>query len=158
MTKWPPLYVDDSQVDDSHVALEQAVMDLLLAGDDPVLDALRDQYRLSRIGKRLFSGVGFVTDFVVPRDVAAVNAQSLFFLSDVRADLNNVPGAAGFHAQVKNGRLKLLEGFTFEGSWPSAFVDFKVYYRYPPAAIKQHPNHSPSERLMDYVREQWQKT
>lgn len=158
MTKWPPVYVDDSQVDDSHVALEKAVMDLLLAGDAPVLDALRDQYRLSRIGKRMFSGVGFLTDFVVPQDVPAVDAKSLFFLSDVRADLNNVQGAAGFHAQVKNGRLKLLEGFTFDDPWPSGFVDFNVYYRYPPAVIKKHPNHPPSERLMDYVREQWQKT
>ena len=158
MTDWPPLYLNQSQVDDTHVALEQTVMELLLSGGDPVLEALHDQYRLSRVARRMFSGVGFVTDFMVPGDVPSINAKSLFFLSDVRADLNGVPEAAGFHAQIKNGRLKLLEGFTFADPWPTPLAEFKVYYNYPPAVAQKNPNRAPDERLMDFVRQQWQKS
>ncbi len=156
MTDWPPMYLDQSQVDDTHVALEQTIMELLLSGADPILEALRDQYRLSRVARRMFSGVGFVTDFVVPKDVPSVAVKSLFFLSDVRADLNGAPEAAGFHAQIKNGRLKLLEGFTFADPWPTPLVEFNVHYRYPPAVAQKNPNRAPDERLMDFVRQQWQ--
>ena len=34
--------------DDTHIALEQAVMAKLLAGDEPVLEALRTQYDLAQ--------------------------------------------------------------------------------------------------------------
>ena len=157
MPEWPPMFVDESHVDAGHVSLEREVMDLLLAGDDPVLSGLREQLQQCRVAKRMFSGVGFVTDFALPTEVSPIDAKSLFFLSDVRADLNGQRAAAGFHCQVKGGRLKLLEGFSFNDQWPSTLMDFKAYYHYPASVAAKAPDQLGGTRNLDYVRSQWTK-
>ena len=150
--------LDEQNVDERHIELENAVIGKLLDGDDPVLQGLRQQFELSRVAKRMFSGFGFITDFIVPQDVPPVEAKSLFFLSDVVADLNGQDEAAGFHIQVKNGRMKLLEGFTYNDPWPMQLISFDVGYKYPAALAAAHPNRARNERLSDWVRGQWQKS
>jgi len=150
--------LNEENVDERHIELENAVIGKLLDGDDPVLEALRQQFELSRVAKRMFSGFGFITDFIVPQDIPPVEAKSLFFLSDVTADLNGQPEAAGFHIQVKNGRMKLLEGFTYNDPWPMQLFSFDVTYKYPPALAQAHPDRDRNERLLDWVRDQWQKS
>jgi hypothetical protein len=143
--------------DDTHLALEKAVMDLLLAGDDPVLEVLRQQYQFATATKRMFSGVGFLTDFQIPADMKRIEIEgvkSLFFLSDVGADFNGRSGMAGFHAQVKSGKLKVLEGFAYDEPWPM-LMSFDVYYKYPPAVAAQAPDRPADERVMDYVQSLW---
>jgi hypothetical protein len=49
--------------------LERAVMEALLAGDDPRLAALRKQYATATVRDRQFSGVGFFTDFQVQASI-----------------------------------------------------------------------------------------
>ncbi len=144
-------------LDPGYVELENAVVTLLLAGEDPVLEALRAQYAAGGIVKRMFSGVGFFAEFAIPETAPAADAKSLFFLSDIRADLNGARGAAGFHIQVKNGRLKLLEGFSYEDAWPPVIQDFEVYYAYPAAVAEAHPGRDPKTRLIAAIRDQWQK-
>lgn len=144
------------EIDESHVALERAVMDLLLAGDHPVLDCLRRQFTQARVAKRMLSGVGFMTDYALPDDVELVQGKSLFFLSDAAADLNGQPNAAGFHAQIKGGRLKLLEGFSFEEVWPVQIFDMRVYYKYPAGVLQAHGDWDGTARILDYVEQQWQ--
>ncbi len=128
-------------------------MEMLLAGDDPVLKTLRAQFAQATIKKRMFSGVGFVTDFAVPQDAELAQANALFFLADVTADLNGAIGA-GFHIQVKGGRLKLLEGFTYDDLWPP-LMTYKISYKYPPAVITAYPEWTPETRLLDYIRTLW---
>ena len=159
MADWPPLYVDPEAVDPAHLDLERAVVGLLLAGDDPVLEILRAQHAGARAIRRMFSGVGFVTDFALPPDVpAAIEAKSLFFLSDVGADLNGRAEAAGFHIQVKNGRLKLLEGFAYAEMWPSSLQSFTTRYRYPPSLLAKYPEAGGNVRAMEFVGAQWRKS
>ena len=47
-------------------SLESKVLDLLLAGEDPVLTVLQDQLASARIQSREFTGVGFYLDFEIP--------------------------------------------------------------------------------------------
>ena len=46
-------------------ALERRVMDMLLAGDDPLLEVLREQYRVANARDRMIGGAGFSV-YLVP--------------------------------------------------------------------------------------------
>lgn len=142
-------------VDDAYVNFEKAVVDVLLDGDDPVLSALRAQFQASTVKKRMFSGVGFMTDFNVPAELPRAEGKSLFFLSDVCADINGSKAVAGFQVQIRNGRLKTLEGYTFSEPWPARIAAFDLYYRYPANTPGESADRPPKTRLIDQVRAQW---
>jgi len=93
------------------------VMKLLLDGDLPVLEVLRQQYAASSIRSREFSGVGFFSHFAVPKDVAASSPPD-FELGDVGLELRGVRNGAGVLLFVRHGYLQLLEGFTYDDPWP----------------------------------------
>jgi len=48
--------------------LEQRVMQMLLAGHNPALEALRIQLDSAKVSDRKFTGSGFLTEFQVPTD------------------------------------------------------------------------------------------
>lgn len=143
-------------VDDAYLNFEAAIMELLLAGDDPVLDALRAQYEASSVKKRMFSGVGLMANFDVPMDLPTADGKSLFFLSDGCADINGSKAIAGFQVQVKSGRIKTLEAYTYSDPWPAQIFSFDVFYRYPASTPGDTADRAPKTRLLDQVRKQWQ--
>jgi hypothetical protein len=49
--------------------LEAAAMNLLLAGDIPLLQILRTQLEASTVTNREYTGVGFFTHFQVPHGI-----------------------------------------------------------------------------------------
>ena len=156
---WQPQCKDgrsSMSVDDAYLNFEKAVVDLLLDGDDPVLSALRAQFQASTVKKRMFSGVGFMTDFDVPVELPRADGKSLFFLSDVCADINGSKAVAGFQVQIRNGRLKTLEGYTFSEPWPARILAFDLYYRYPAKTSGESASRPPKTRLIEQVRTQWQ--
>ena len=53
--------------------LENAIMEALLAGDDPRIVGLRQQYAAATVKGREFSGVGFFTNFQVPSTAPRVS-------------------------------------------------------------------------------------
>jgi hypothetical protein len=96
---------------------EAQVMRALLAGDDPMLAALRDQYAAATVRDRERSATGFVTRFDVPATVAAIE-RKLLHLDDLQVALAGSKTPADTSVHVHNGRLKSLECFVYDGAFP----------------------------------------
>ena len=109
--------------------LERAVLEKLLDGEHPVLQALRAQLEVSEVSARTFTGVGFFTTFKVPPQAPAapVKAASLAF-GDVVATIPGVQHGAGFVLFIKDGRLDTLEGYTYDEDWPESIPAFELDY------------------------------
>jgi hypothetical protein len=107
--------------------LEQAVLDKLLAGDHRTLGLLRTQLERSRVSRREFTGVGFLTDFEVPEDAPAAEPR-FSILGDVYATVDGLAHGAGFQLLVRDGRLVQLEGFTYDEPWPAKVGAFELSY------------------------------
>jgi hypothetical protein len=113
---------------------ERAVMAGLLAGDDPLLKALREQYAAATVRDREVTGTGFVTRFEVPPDVAAID-RKLLHLDDLQVELAGASTPADTSVHVHNGRLRSLECFVYNGMFPAEpAIQAAWYYgteRYP---------------------------
>jgi hypothetical protein len=121
--------------------LEKAVMDKLLAGEHPILVALRKQLENATISSRSFSGVGFFTHFRVPETIPHVpspNGRLVF--GDVNGEIKGIKHGAGFVLFLdQTGYLDMLEGYTYDDDWPEDTSNFKLSY-----------NDSTRQKLMDY--------
>jgi len=108
--------------------LEQELMKMLLDGDDPVLVVLREQLRVATVLERKMTGAGFYTDFsvspIAPRCVEHLS----FEIADLIARLKGAEHGAGFVLFIREGQLKMLEGFTFDEPWPDQITEYKLSY------------------------------
>jgi hypothetical protein len=107
--------------------LEVAVLEWLLAGDHPVLVALRAQLARATVTQRELSGAGFFTHFVVANDAIPVAVRTLRF-GDVWAKVAGLRYGADFVLFVDDGRLTMLEGVSFGEPWPETITEFAVTY------------------------------
>jgi hypothetical protein len=108
--------------------LEQTVLQLLLAGDDPILALLRAQLDAATITSREMTGVGFFTNFDIPESVERTSPEN-FELSDVHAYIEGVAHGAGFILFIRQGALSCVEGYTYgDDSWPAVPVIIEAYY------------------------------
>jgi hypothetical protein len=108
--------------------LEWQVLQLLLAGDDPVFVALRKQLELAKRRPREYSGVGFFSDFDVPRAAPRLPGNPSITFGDVIAEIDGLQHGAGFVLFVKNGALSMLEGYTYDEPWPQEIGKFELSY------------------------------
>lgn len=109
--------------------LENKAMEMLLAGDDPVLEGLRNQYLNSKVKSREFTGAGFYTYYEISPGIPRVAVGNNFEFTDVIASQGSVDPAMGFWVFIRDGYLLQLEGFTFLlDEWPSDYVDITLYY------------------------------
>ena len=97
--------------------IERELMDALLVGDDPVLDALRSQFSIASVTKRDYTGSGFFTYFSVIPDAPRVSPASLM-LGDVIFGLRSHGTGGEAILWVKDGALHSLEAFAADGAWP----------------------------------------
>ena len=97
---------------------EQQVMAGLLAGDDPLLDALRKQYAAATVRDREVTNTGFITRFDVP-DSAPPIGRKLLHLDDLQVELAGAKSPADTSVHVFNGKLKSLECFLYDGAFPA---------------------------------------
>lgn len=109
--------------------LERSVIDKLLAGEHPVLEALRGQLRSCRVRSRELTGCGFFTELQVDRGlrVAPTSAEKLR-IGDVNAKIGGLEHGAGFVLFVKDGYLDMLEGYSYEEPWPESIDEFELSY------------------------------
>lgn len=114
---------------------ERQILDKLLAGDHPVLVALRAQAERARISRREYTGVGFFCDFDVPSDAGPLPTRSDFHVGDVNASLDGLKHGAGFVLFVRNGCLAMLEGYTYEEPWPQEVRNLKLTYQREPREL-----------------------
>lgn len=107
--------------------LEGRVMNMLLAGNEPELGVLREQYRVAEVRQRTFTGVGFFVLFSVPPSAPRVAApHSAFHIGDVQGDIEGQLVAFAVH--VADGAVTALEGATFEGPWPEDDDTIRLSY------------------------------
>lgn len=97
---------------------ERQVMSALLAGEDPLLDALRAQYAAATVRDREVTATGFVTRFDVPASAPAID-RKLLHLDDLQVQLEGAAAPADTSVHVHNGRLRSLECFVYEGTFPA---------------------------------------
>ena len=117
-------------MNDELTSLEERLMKLLLAGDDPVLAMLRCQLRSSRVESRELTGCGFFTYVAVDRSAAeAVAGHPSLRFGDVDAVISGLEHGAGFVLFVEGGYLDNLEGYSYDEPWPANDItDFELRY------------------------------
>lgn len=113
---------------------ENAVLEKLLAGDHPVLVALRAQAETGRVVIREYTGAGFFCTFETSPNAPALNQPS-FHCGDVEARIDGLTHGAGFIVFVRDGRLNMLEGFSYDEPWPEVVGNFELRYRSEPRRL-----------------------
>ncbi len=109
--------------------LEHAVLNALLDGDHPVLEALRDQLPGLEVVRRVATPGSFSTLLRPARSAPRAPLVSpRVVLDDVHADVPGLTGGAGFALFVEGGWLSRLEGATFGGeTWPDDLAGFTLH-------------------------------
>jgi hypothetical protein len=102
-------------------------MTALLAGDDPLLATLREQYAAASVRAREVTATGFVTRFEVPAAIAAID-RKLLHLDDLQVELEGANTPVDTSVHVHNGRLKSLECFVYEGAFPQSPAIVAAWY------------------------------
>lgn len=117
--------------------LERGVLHKLLAGEHPVLEALRGQLGSCRVGRRELTGCGFFTELQVDRTLPAAptSAQKLR-IGDVIATITGLKHGAGFVLFVKAGYMDMLEGYSYDEPWPESVSEFDVGYTGEPRDVR----------------------
>ena len=109
------------------VELEKIVMEMLLFGDDPILEQLREQYKNTTIESRKFNGVGFFTNYVIDKKIPPLGGITRMIFGDVYADFGELE-KLGFIVFISNGYLSTLEGFSHIDKWPEDVTGIEPYY------------------------------
>jgi hypothetical protein len=116
--------------------LEQAVLDKLLAGSEPVLQVLREQVKQARVASRKFTGAGFFCNLEVPVGVRSLTTNRNFHFGDVNAHIDGLEHGAGFVLRVRAGVLTTLEGYSYDEPWPDQVKNFSLEYQSDPRSLK----------------------
>lgn len=103
-------------------------MEKLLSGDDPILRVLMAQCRTVTVTRREFTGVGFYTDLSISPEAPRLPADKKTQLTDVTAETDGLQYGAGFVLFVKEGKIQLLEGFTYGEPWPENPQSWQLSY------------------------------
>ncbi len=106
-------------------------MEFLLAGDDPELGILRDQFALATVSERENTAVGFFTTFQIPGDLPRLERKSRIVVGDVYGDVEGNPHGVGFLLFVENGAIDTLECFSNDGSVEENPKLIRLYYVQP---------------------------
>ena len=114
--------------------LERRVMEMLLAGDHPVLNVLKRQLDASSVLKRDYDGVGFFTEFYVPPQLPRIKADRLV-IDDVYGKIPDyyrpgLPWVGFFILFVEKGAIDTLEGATPDDQWVDENDESRIVLTY----------------------------
>jgi hypothetical protein len=113
---------------DGLAKLERAVLEKLLCGASDAFRILREQLGSLRVIDRELTGVGFWTNFAIGGGAEKLPGGPSFRFGDVVAYLDGLKHGAGFELLVEDGRLRMLEGYSFDEPWPDAADNFTLRY------------------------------
>jgi hypothetical protein len=108
--------------------LEKAVLEKLLNGKSEIFQILFKQYLALQVVGREFTGVGFWTNFSIPAGTAKLSGSPSFWFGDVHAKIDGLEHGADFELLVKDGYLRMLEGYSYDEHWPDSIHTFDLYY------------------------------
>lgn len=117
-----------TELPDHFTELDRTLMDVLLAGDDPILAALRDQYAQATCSGHDYTGVGFFTHFAVSPSARRVS-RSTFDIDDIWLDIAGVKSGAMAILAIREGVIDYLEVVTITDEWPENPVLRSVTYQ-----------------------------
>ncbi len=106
-------------------------MKFLLAGDDPELRILRDQYALATVSEREYTGVGFFTKFRVPNRVPRLERKDRIVVGDVYGEIVGNQDGVGFLLFVESGVIDTLECFSNFGPVEENPTLTRIFYVQP---------------------------
>jgi hypothetical protein len=144
----------DATPDRTLTPLEAEAVEMLLSGDDPLLERLRAQYGLAAIKHREFTGAGYVTRFEF-RGIQGESPQveGSFDISDVVAGLPGETDMLIFHLAIRNGYLDYFEAVTTGDEWPIEKSEHATLRYFD----KEHPK-GRLDRDLKSARQQWMGT
>jgi len=102
--------------------LESAVIEKLLENNN--CTDLKEQVENIRVINREITGVGFFTTLCSLKDFLC--QKKTFKIGDVHADINDLKYGAGFLLYIKDGKLEMLEGYSYDEEWPSKIANFDL--------------------------------
>lgn len=105
---------------------EQAVMQKLLEQDTPINTILYEQYKQATVVKRDFTGVGFFTDFIVPKTAPSITEPVAHGYGDVQCSINGIDCFGGFVLFIENGVMACLEGYSYGHEWPNIITSYHL--------------------------------
>ena len=112
--------------------LESEVLKWFLAGEHAVLGTLREQLASACVLSRTLTDHGFLLKLSVPAGTTKLHEQfhvkSDFCLGDVTAATDSLEHDVGFLLCITDGILDLLEGYTYDESWPVKVTNFALEY------------------------------
>jgi len=108
--------------------LERAALEKLLAGEHAGLELLRNQISYISNVKRVFTGVGFLTNFVVSPEASRLSILRKIRFGDVVATSPMLRNGVEFLLYVDEGAIAGLEGFTIDEAWPDPFDTYELGY------------------------------
>lgn len=115
--------------------LELDALSWLLAGDDPVLVALRSQLDKVESFTRHYTVVGFFLNMILPEDVSGVDklyaVRSRIILGDLGGRFTSTATDFGLILFVSEGRISTLEGYMLGDPpfpEPPHILDYELYY------------------------------
>lgn len=106
---------------------ETQVLTALLAGDDPLLETLRRQYAAAVVRGREITPTGFVVRYEIPADVPVID-RKLMHLDDLQVQIEGAATPVETSLHVHNGRLRSLECFVYDGTFPEHPVITAAWY------------------------------
>ncbi len=107
--------------------LEQAVMDMILAKAGEPFDTIRQQLAHATVAERRFTGAGFYTDFVIPSHAPIRRDLADATMGGVGAELAGLQHGVGFLLFIRGGVVSMLEGYTYDESWPTSTDEFTLH-------------------------------
>jgi hypothetical protein len=107
---------------------EKAVLEKLLNGKSETFQVLFKQYLALQVVGRELTGVGFWTNFSIPASTVKLSGSPSFWFGDVHAKIDGLELGAGFELLVKDGYLRMLEGYSYDEPWPENIHSFHLYY------------------------------
>lgn len=107
--------------------LEQAVIDMLLEKQGEPFAIIREQLLHATIAERRFTGAGFFTDFVIPPDAPVRRDLADMTIGDVVAKFPSLQHGASFLLFIRGGVVSMLEGYTYDESWPASTDEFSLH-------------------------------
>ena len=99
----------------------------ILHGDNKYLKRLMKQLSQFKIKTREMSGVGFFYEFEVP-DELSINEIGDMSFGDVIGEIEGVKNGVGFILFIKDGKLDMLEGYTYDEPWPPSIKSYTLNY------------------------------
>ena len=136
--------------------LEREATTMLLAGDHPVLEALRQQWRKATVVRRSYGWSGGHVELSMPQEVPTIGDARFVTISDVRADIHFLERPATFSAFVVDGRLDGLTCNIGAVEWPDPLLVKRLYY------VRRDETADDAlevtERDLDWFRERWDVT